>query len=172
VTIPIETIVVPAIAAPLQNYATVDVHNLPHLKGLKLAHPISNKTFFGIDQYWNVVEDNIIRGPGPTAAKSNIGYLLSAPLPDAKQSSTSNGTILHVMAAHKTDEFQLERFWNLESIGIKHTEGQNDKTELLKQYQDTSIHKKENIMPNCRGNQIIHHYQPKENAHDGSSTRK
>ena len=64
--VPIEVISIPKIAAPLQNFATVDLHSLPHLKGLRLAHPITDEQtievdlLIGADQCWNVVEDQII----------------------------------------------------------------------------------------------------------------
>ena len=44
--IPIEVIIVPEIAAPLQDFATFDVHSLPHLKGLTFAHPIADEHTF------------------------------------------------------------------------------------------------------------------------------
>lgn len=123
-TIPIETIIVPTIATPLQNQATVHLQDLPHLQGLKLAHPISDEDLFeidlliGADHYWNIVEDHIVRGCGPTAAKSKIGYLLSGPVPSVGRYATPQTSILHVMTAHKQDEFKLEQFWDLESVGI------------------------------------------------------
>ena len=33
-----------------------------------------------LDQYWKIVENHVIRGNGPTAVASRIGYLLSGPL--------------------------------------------------------------------------------------------
>ena len=142
---PTEVISIPKIATPLQNFATVNLHSLPHLKGLRLAHPITDEQSFevdlliGADQYWNVVEDQIIKGPGPTAAKSKIGYLLSGPVPSSNQSSTLNANILYIMTEPKEVEMQLERFWNLESIEILPNEATHENTEFLRHYQDTSI---------------------------------
>ncbi|CAB4008040.1 Hypothetical predicted protein [Paramuricea clavata] len=101
--IPIEVIIVPTIAAPLQSFTTIDLHSLPDLKGLTFAHPITNEHTFdidlliGADHYWNVVEDEIIKGSGPTAAKSKIGYLLSGPIPLTNQTSALNTTIARMM---------------------------------------------------------------------------
>ena len=59
---------------------------LPYLKGLKLAHPVTGDWTFtismliGANHYWDIVEDSVIRGDGPTAVKSKIGYLLSGPM--------------------------------------------------------------------------------------------
>ena len=122
-----------------------DLQTLPHLQGLKLAHPITDEDLFqvdlliGADYYWNIVEDHIVRGPGPTAAKSKIGYLLSGPVPTTGQSTRIRASILHVMTNHKQDEFDLERFWNLESIGIKPPAVADNTTAFLHHYQDTSI---------------------------------
>lgn len=95
----IDAIAVPQIAAPLQNRSQLkQVDLFPHLKGLKLAHPIDdNETFnidilIGADLYWSIVGNNIIRGPGPTAVESRIGYLLSGPTgvtPNADEKCTT-----------------------------------------------------------------------------------
>lgn len=48
-TVSIEVFIIPKIAAPLQNFSTVDLHNLPHLKGLILAYPITDEHSFETD---------------------------------------------------------------------------------------------------------------------------
>ena len=117
--IPIEVIVVPTIAAPIPNHMVNDLQTLPHLQGLKLAHPITDEDLFqidlliGADHYWNIVADHIVRGPGPTAAKSKIGYLLSGPVPTTSQSTRIRASILHVMTSHKQDEFDLESIFGI-----------------------------------------------------------
>jgi len=56
-----------------------------------LAYPISSDEqliiilLIGADQYWNIVEDHVIRGNGPTAVGSKLGYLLSGPLETTTQ---------------------------------------------------------------------------------------
>ena len=68
----ISALVVPTIAAPLHNFINSDVHKLPHLQGLKLAHPVGTPEKFdislliGADHYWQVVGNHIVRGKGPT----------------------------------------------------------------------------------------------------------
>ncbi|XP_052256342.1 uncharacterized protein LOC127861697 [Dreissena polymorpha] len=55
--------------------------NLPYLRGLKLAHPITSEAdleiniLIGADHYWDIVGDEIIRGDGPTAVGSRLGFL-------------------------------------------------------------------------------------------------
>ena len=69
---------------------------MPHLRDFKLAHPVtSDKNFtilllIGTDHYWSFVEAHIIRGKGPTAQQSKLGYLLSGPLPGVLSDSTSS----------------------------------------------------------------------------------
>ena len=42
--IPLSVLIVPSIAAPIKNYIPISINFLPHLQGLKLAHPVtSNK---------------------------------------------------------------------------------------------------------------------------------
>ena len=78
-TIPIRVVVIPVIAAPQKNHVTTAIRDLPYLKSLKLAHPVTNHEQFtitlliGADHYWDIVEGEIIRRSGPTAAKSKIG---------------------------------------------------------------------------------------------------
>ena len=56
---------------------------MPHLQGLTLAHPITDKENFeislliGSDHYWNFVGDHIVRGNGPIAMQPKLSYLLS-----------------------------------------------------------------------------------------------
>ena len=84
---PVSALIVPHIATSLQNSFQACVKNIPHLQGLVLAHPITREEKFeislliGADHYWDFIEDHIIRGNGPTAMQSKLGYLLSGPLP-------------------------------------------------------------------------------------------
>ena len=86
VKIPISVLIVPKIAPPLQNLLHTSLQNIPYLKGLQLAHPVTDNVNFeisvliGTDYYWSFVEDHVIRGSGPTAVQSKLRYLLSAPL--------------------------------------------------------------------------------------------
>ncbi|CAB4008142.1 Hypothetical predicted protein, partial [Paramuricea clavata] len=99
--IPVSVLVVPKIATPLQNRIRTNVRTLPYLKGIPLAHPITSDEKFevslliGANYYWEIVQDHIIRGAGPTAMESKLGYLLSGPLPLGE--APSNTTILNVI---------------------------------------------------------------------------
>jgi len=102
---------------------TFGVADLPHLQKLPLAHPVStNKEFdisllVGADHYWDIVGDVTVRGNGPTAVESKVGYLLSGPAPVTTGqflATTSSAMMLTLLPP----EFNLERFWDLESVGL------------------------------------------------------
>jgi hypothetical protein len=84
--IPVEVLIVPKIVIPIQNKIRANIKDIPYLRQLKLAHPVtSNENFeisllIGIDYYWDLVENHIIRGNGPTAMQLKLGYLLSGPI--------------------------------------------------------------------------------------------
>ena len=124
-TIPIRVITVPTIAAPLTTHTSANVRDLPHLKGLSLAQinvddsPFTVEILIGADHYWAIVENEVVKGPGPTAAKSKIGYLPSGPLSNSNHSENLKNSILNVVTEHHQEQFDLERFWRIESVGVQ-----------------------------------------------------
>ena len=95
-TMPIRVIIVPTTAAPLTTYTGTNVRDLPHLKGLSLAQinvhdsPFTVDILVGADHYWDIVENEVVKGSGPTAAKSKVGYLLSGPLSNSNHSGKTS----------------------------------------------------------------------------------
>ena len=82
--IPISVLIVPKLAVPIRNSVRTHLDKLPYLRGLPLAHPVTNDENFYIsraDFYWQFIQDRIVRGDGPTGVESRLGYLLSGPLP-------------------------------------------------------------------------------------------
>ncbi|XP_060568771.1 uncharacterized protein LOC132727352 [Ruditapes philippinarum] len=142
--IPLKVLIVPTIATLIDNTHSSDISSLPYLKGLKLAHPVTHDKEFsislliGADFYWDIVEDEIIRGTGPTAVKSKIGYLLSGPINSSK-SSRSVEQILNVMVSHIPEDISIERFWSLENLGITPDDTDRKLQDERQQYQLTSI---------------------------------
>ncbi|XP_065896035.1 uncharacterized protein [Dysidea avara] len=119
---------------------------MPHLHNLKLAHPVTSERnisillLIGTDYYWIFVQDHIVRGQGPTAQQSKLGYLLSGPLPDTLSGSTSS-TLLHISTTlnHEDTKLQnLDNFWSVEAVG---TDAQTSSPDLtfLRYYQQSSI---------------------------------
>ncbi|XP_060570545.1 uncharacterized protein LOC132728870 [Ruditapes philippinarum] len=162
----IDVLIVPKIAVPLRNI-NQNILALPYLHGLKLAHPVTNDRDFeislliGADSYWKIVQDKVIRGNGPTAVQSRLGYLLSGPLPVSNfpasiqhqlpvstlTASTSQqppvpaqetSTHLLNILTSSPDSFDIERFWKLESLGISQEE-ENPEATYLENYQRDSI---------------------------------
>ena len=123
--VPVKVLIVPNIAAPIHTNR-VAVNSYPYLKGLKLAHPVNSGNSFnvslliGADFYWSFVGDEIIRGDGPTAVSSKLGYLISGPT-DISTCATSNPqTSLHnVLTFHRNEEVNIARFWEVEDIEPK-----------------------------------------------------
>ncbi|XP_071170927.1 uncharacterized protein [Mytilus edulis] len=142
--IPMEVFIVPTIAAPLHNRMPYNAAKLPYLSGLTLAHPVSDMDEFrisfliGSDYYWDIVGDTVIRGPGPTAAESKLGYLLSGPMKDSAGPTSSS-----FMLQHKTEEVDLKRFGKIESMG----EVSDNSMKFNKDYFET-YHSKSNTMKN------------------------
>jgi len=138
VSIPIDILVIPTIAAPLQNIPQ-RIQRLPYLRDLKLAHPISGSFSFaidfliGADFYWDIVENHIVRRKEPTAVASILGYLLSGPL-----QSTKAGKEAHMMniitSLPDTTSFDMETYWKLKSIRINQEPTETDERSFLKAY--------------------------------------
>ncbi len=130
----------PTIATPLQFQHRRNIGNLPHLKGLKLAHPVQEGNFnidllIGADSYWDIVQDKIIRGEmGPTAVQSKLGYLLSGPT-GIKHTYANVTNVFHVST--RAEESDLECFWTVESLGI--AQENPPAKNFLSDYQSTSI---------------------------------
>ena len=109
-----------------------------------LHHPcyITNNQEFtisvliGIDHYWSFVQDQIIRGDGPTAQQSKLGYLLSGPMPHL---TTQLSTSIPLQLTTMTDQNQepnLEHLWSVEAIG---THSGQSSSAFLNTYQTSSI---------------------------------
>ena len=148
--LPINVLIVPRIATPLHSNRSQIDHRYEYLRGLKLAHPVCQDDAFeisllvGADYYWDIIEDHIVRGNGPTAVKSKIGYLLSGPVDRSENKGSPTSSILNVMLSHKPEEFNLEQFWKLESIGINSNETDEESDTFLESYQENSIEFKDN----------------------------
>ncbi|XP_071138800.1 uncharacterized protein [Mytilus edulis] len=145
--IEIEVIIVPKIAAPIQTKSQKEIKALPYLHGLRLAHPICAEDKFnislliGADYYWSIVEDEIIRGNGPTAVtcKSKIGYLLSGPVLTKNGSTSKQSAMMNILTDHRAVVCDLEKFWNLESLGVSGSDNIKSQSEVVKEYGEKSI---------------------------------
>ncbi|XP_071138753.1 uncharacterized protein [Mytilus edulis] len=122
-----------------------EIKALPYLHGVRLAHPICAEDKFnislliGADYYWSIVEDEIIRGNGPTAVKSKIGYLLSGPVLTKNGSTSKQSAMMNILTDHRAVVCDLEKFWNLESLGVSGSDNIRSQSEVVKEYGEKSI---------------------------------
>ena len=59
----------------------------------------------------------MIRGNGPTAVQSKLGYLLSGPLVQSAASNAVTSMHIGIHSEHRNVDQTLERFWEVESSG-------------------------------------------------------
>ena len=133
---------VPTICSPISNQSIkVALEEYPHLHGLTLADKPSLSTagdvevdvLIGADYYWKFVTGTTKRSgkPGPVAVLTRLGWVLSGPVIQEKQGHPSCSTNLnatHVLrvdtepiVSNTTDQLhnQLEKLWDLETLGIR-----------------------------------------------------
>jgi hypothetical protein len=110
-------------ADPLEDKYRRNLQELQHLKNFNLAHPYNGQNLFAIDLligadfYWSFIEDEKpIRGDGPTAISSKIGYLVSGPLESVRVRGPVQTIGLHVQSVESAEDFSF--MWSLETLGI------------------------------------------------------
>ena len=140
--IPISVLIVPKLTAPIRNSIRTNLDQFPYLQELTLAHPITSDENFhvsvliGADYFWQFIQDQVVRGNGPTAVQSRLGYLLSGPLL-LPQSTDTAGLNVSVLSCTTEDATQRS-FWNVESTGTTRIMKNSD-TEFLHKYMATKI---------------------------------
>jgi hypothetical protein len=77
------------------------------------------------------------------AVQSRLGYLLSGPMSNSTRYTTS-ASMLNILIQHKNEEYDLERFWKLESMGVTTDEYTNINNDFSETYETTSIRYKDN----------------------------
>lgn len=140
--IPVSLLIVPKLAAPICNSIYAHLNNLPHLKGLQLAYPVTTDENFcisvliGADFYWQFIQECVICGDGPKAIASKLGCLLSGPLPLPQSVDT---TSFHVSTLPCIiEDTNHSSFWQVESMGATPTM-ENPHGDFLQQYMDPKI---------------------------------
>ena len=141
--IPISVLIVPTIALPLQNPIRTSIKEFPYLRWLPLAYPVTENENFkisvliGADYYWHFVQDHVVRGKGPTAVQSKLGYLLSGPLPSRAQITLIS--LFHVATTSNNGVCDLEKFWQVESSGVTTLAKRDTDHQFLKTYIDSCV---------------------------------
>jgi len=137
--IPISVLIVPKLAAPIRN--SVRAH-LAQLHGLPLAHPVTSDENFhisiliGADFYWQFIQDRIVRGEGPTAVQSRLGYLLSGSLLYSDSFYIACSQVLTLSCF--TENVDCDQFWQIESVTTTPVKVNPD-TEFLQHYLKNNI---------------------------------
>ena len=129
--------VIPLICDPLQSQSIVHASvTHAHLRGLKLADystgedDIMVDILVGSDQYWQLVSGKVVRGDdGPTAIQTTLGWVLSGPTNGAVQNDQQQNNLvtMHVLKTatkpvditNESLDGSLQRFWDLESLGVR-----------------------------------------------------
>ena len=129
--------VIPLICDPLQSQSIVHASvTHAHLRGLKLADystvedDILVDILVGSDQYWQLVSGKVVRGEdGPTAIQTKLGWVLSGPTNGAVQNDQQQNNLVttHVLKTatkpvditNESLDGSLQRFWDLESLGVR-----------------------------------------------------
>ena len=94
---------------------------------------LSVDILIGADFYWHFVSGSFVRGPesGTVALSNKLGYILSGPVGipvPGQEDSSINLTENHVLKISNCvieggDSLEeVEHFWDLETLGIKHDE--------------------------------------------------
>ena len=71
----ISVLIVPQLAAPIKNSVRACLRDIPYLQKLPLTHPVTGDENYEIsilisaDYYWYFIQDNTVRGDGPTAVQ-------------------------------------------------------------------------------------------------------
>ena len=130
---------IPTICGPITGQPiTCAIDCFPHLTGLELADSgdlnecLEIGILIGVDQYWEVVTGEIVRGrSGPVAMQTCFGWVLSGPVPGVvAESHMTCSSISHVLTVqtHSSQqelvllEKKLQAFWDLDTLGIKEGE--------------------------------------------------
>ena len=94
----------------------------------------------GADYYWKIVGNRVIRGNEPIAVESKIYYLISGPI---YSSAEQQSAMFHVLANHKVDDIDLEKFWKTESLGISDDDEEVRGKKKILEYASTSVSKQD-----------------------------
>ena len=80
------------------------------------------------------MEDHVVRGDGPTAVQSNLGYLLSGPLAVSDHCNEITSMHIAIQGDHVNEDQTPENFWTIESSGTFPAEKDSD------HFMDTYLH--------------------------------
>ena len=130
----LQLITVPSICEPLTAQPiSLCLEKFDHLRQLDLADYSNGQgtlqidVLIGADYYWELATGRTSRcEDGPVAVHTRLGWVLSGPVPKAKEPKSSTSLLtthtLHIdTAVNETEALSkvLHSFWELESLGVK-----------------------------------------------------
>ena len=133
-----------------------------HLNGLKIIDTFENDEksidiLIGLDYYYDIVLPNYVKGrEGPTAIETIFGYILGGPIEQrdqgrgAKQKNSFTVTNTFKVSLNEGSKLNetLNRFWEIESLGIKPMQNVDELIDQSIEFRDgkyaVNLPKKEN----------------------------
>ena len=122
--IPISVLVVPKIAEPNSRPSRQLSSSSLSSSSTSGAGNFEISLLVGADSYWRIVQDRVVRGNGPTAVESRIGYLLSGPLSPHTNSDTI--VALHVAMTPLLTSTTNKQIWDVDFTGTTSKFSAND----------------------------------------------
>ena len=141
--ITLKLLVVPFICEPIVRPSLREcLAHYPHLGQLQLADPVVTEHFtpdilIGSDFYWSLMTGEVmVSATGPVAMNGKLGWVISGPSSCDRESDRASTLVTHTLrvgaevGTKKLDK-ALQRFWDLESIGII-----DDEKQVFDQFRD------------------------------------
>lgn len=116
-----DVIIILIIVVLIFNRVCVNIREFLYLKGLKLVYLISlDEQFYilmliGVDYYWSIVGDRIIRGNGFIVVELKVGYFIFGFIYLFGKQYLG---MFYILVDYKVEEVDLEKFWKIEFMGI------------------------------------------------------
>jgi len=143
--IPIFVFIVPKMIFHCQTQYISHLNSFFILEGFNLDHPVTENENFeisllvGADYCWHFVGDHVIHGNGRIAVQSKLDYLLSGPIPSATHVSTTLVHLLHVNATSNVTTCNLEKFWQVDTVGVTTPLQTTTDQQFLKSYINSCV---------------------------------
>ena len=133
----INAYVVPHICSPVTNQVMgIDVERYEHLKGLQLVDYTEGdelnpdqpcELLIGSENFWLLVEDEIIRGEmnGPVAVRTKLGWVVSGQVKGVNRRNVEMSHVLRfdsvIVEDREADPLlnEVKKFWEVESVGCQ-----------------------------------------------------
>ena len=121
------------------------VLQLPHIAGLQLADRSNEDNtisiLVGADSYWKFFCSGEVRmgeSDQPVAQQTQLGWVLSGPLPSGSLPSRRNVSNLLLLTSDDDLHSNLEKFWSMEQFGIGVNNTKTDS--FMQKFEETTVY--------------------------------